>query len=62
MMGDTVDPLYDEIYSNLAKLMDANVTEGNRLASVLSVVGFFIYRYYHCHYHPLSDYLNTDGC
>lgn len=40
MMGDTVDPLYDEIYSNLAKLMDANVTEGNRLASVLSVVGF----------------------
>lgn len=40
MMGDTVDPLYDEIYNNMAKLMDANVTEGNKLATTLSVVGF----------------------
>lgn len=40
MMGDTVDPIYDEIYSNMAKLMDANVTEGNKLATTLSVVGF----------------------
>ena len=40
MMGDTVDPIYDEIYSNIAKLMDANVTEGNKLATTLTVLGF----------------------
>ena len=38
MMGDTVDPIYDEIYDNMAKLLDANVTEGNKLAAMLSVV------------------------
>ena len=40
MMGDTVDPLYDEIYNNMAKLLDANVTEGNKLATTLTVLGF----------------------
>ncbi len=38
MMRDDVGPLYDEIYSQLAALMDANVTQGDALALRLEVV------------------------
>ncbi len=38
MMGNEVDPLYDDIYAQMAALMDANVTQGNKLAATLSVV------------------------
>lgn len=38
MMRDDVGPLYDEIYSQLAALMDANVTQGDILALRLEVV------------------------
>ena len=37
-VGNTLDPLYDEIYSNMAGLLDANVTEGNRLSTTLQAV------------------------
>ena len=38
MMRDDVGPLYDEIYNQLAALMDANVTQGDILALRLEVV------------------------
>lgn len=38
MMKETVDPQYDEIYTNMTKLMDANVNEGNSFASLLSTL------------------------
>ena len=38
MMGDNVDPLYDDIYAQMAALLDANVTQGNKLETTLSVV------------------------
>ena len=38
MMGNQVDPLYDDIYAQMAALLDANVTQGNKLATTLSVL------------------------
>lgn len=38
MMNDTVDPLYDQVYSLAAELLDANVKEGNSLATRLSAM------------------------
>ncbi len=38
MMNETVDPLYDQVYSLAAELLDANVTEGNSLATRLSAM------------------------
>ena len=38
MMGDEVDPLYDEIYAQMAALLDANVTQGNKMETTLSVL------------------------
>lgn len=39
-VGDTLDPLYDQIYENMANLLDANVTEGNTLSAQLSALSF----------------------
>lgn len=39
-VGDTLDPLYDQIYENMANLLDANVTEGNTLSTQLSALSF----------------------
>lgn len=38
IMVDEVAPLYDEIYSGMSDLMNTKVTEGDRLADILSVV------------------------
>ena len=38
MMNDTVDPLYEQVYSLTAGLLDANVNEGNSLEAKLSAM------------------------
>lgn len=38
MMNDTVDPLYEQVYSLTADLLDANVNEGDSLAARLSAI------------------------
>lgn len=38
MMNDTVDPLYEQVYSLAADLLDANVNEGDSLAARLSAI------------------------
>lgn len=38
MMGDEVDPLYDEIYAQMAELLNANVTQGDKMETTLSVL------------------------
>ena len=38
MMGNEVDPLYDEIYAQMAELLNANVTQGNKMETTLSVL------------------------
>ena len=38
MMNDTVDPLYEQVYSLIADLLDANVNEGDSLAARLSAM------------------------
>lgn len=38
IMNDTVDPLYEEAYSSLLDLLNANVNEGNSLATRLSAM------------------------
>lgn len=40
LMMNTVDPLYDEIYSIMLELLDANVNQGNSLNTVLSAMSF----------------------
>ena len=37
-MRDEVGPLYDEVYADMAALMDANVTQGDKLALKLEIV------------------------
>ena len=38
MMNDTVDPLYEQVYSLTADLLDANVNEGDSIAARLSAI------------------------
>ena len=38
LMRDEVGPLYDEVYADMAALMDANVTQGDKLALKLEIV------------------------
>ena len=38
-MADTLAPIYNEIYSQMASLMDVNVNQGNKLDSTLNIVG-----------------------
>lgn len=38
LMSEQVDPAYDQIYQLMVELLDANVTEGNRLSTMLSVL------------------------
>lgn len=38
MMNDTVDPLYEQVYSLTADLLDANINEGDSLAARLSAI------------------------
>ena len=38
MMNDTVDPLYEQVYSLTAGLLDANVNDGNSLEAKLSAM------------------------
>lgn len=38
MMNDTVDPLYEQVYSLIADLLDANVNDGDSLAARLSAM------------------------
>ena len=38
LMRDEVGPLYDEVYADMAALMDANVTQGDKLALKLDIV------------------------
>ena len=42
MMGDTLAPMYDEIYSQMVSLMDTNVDEGNSLDSMLNILGYVL--------------------
>lgn len=42
MMGDTLAPMYDEIYNQMVSLMDANVDEGNNLDSMLNILGYVL--------------------
>lgn len=42
VMGDTLAPMYEEIYSQMASLMDANVNEGNSLDSTLNILGYVL--------------------
>ncbi len=42
IMGDTLAPMYEEIYSQMASLMDANVNEGNSLDSTLNILGYVL--------------------
>lgn len=42
MMGDTLAPMYDEIYSQMVSLMNANVDEGNSLDSSLNILGYVL--------------------
>ena len=42
VMGDTLAPMYEEIYSQMASLMDAIVNEGNSLDSTLNILGYVL--------------------
>ena len=42
MMGDTLAPMYDEIYSQMVSLMNTNVDEGNSLDSMLNILGYVL--------------------
>lgn len=42
MMGDTLAPMYDEIYSQMVSLMNTNVDEGNSLDNMLNILGYVL--------------------
>ncbi len=42
MMGDTLAPMYEEIYNQMVSLMNANVDEGNSLDSSLNILGYVL--------------------
>ena len=42
MMGDTLAPMYDEIYSQMVSLMNTNVDEGDSLDNMLNILGYVL--------------------
>lgn len=42
MLAKQLDPLYEEIYSDAAELLNANVNHGNKLSSALSVLSILM--------------------